>query len=146
MNETRIILSLDPEDRARIDRGLDLLAKATDTASGVGLAACTFLGEILKGKLATTADAPTEKPQEAPSEPKKQEPTAKPTEAPAPAERPQEAKPTPDRKTVKSAAVTKIRAGHRDEVKALITGYGVEKIDLVPEDKLAELLEKLEGL
>lgn len=52
----------------------------------------------------------------------------------------------PDRRTVKSVAVTKIQAGHRDEVKALIQRFGAEKIDLVPEDKLNEFFTALEKI
>lgn len=53
---------------------------------------------------------------------------------------------TVDRKEVKSLAVRKIQAGKRDEVKALILAQGVEKIDLVPDEKLAGFLSALEAL
>lgn len=111
-----ITIEFSAEDRARLDR----------------------LAELLEGKAASMAvetvaavspavDA-TEKTMEA--KPEKREPEQQ----------------APDRRTVKSLAVNKIQAGKRDEVKALIQKYGAEKIDLVPEDKLADFAAELEVL
>ena len=51
------------------------------------------------------------------------------------------------RRDAKSAAVRKIQAGFKDEVKALILTYTeTGKVDEIPEDKLTEFVEKIGGI
>ena len=121
-----ITIELSAEDRALIRRVIDLLS--------------------LKTSLPETQAEPAQATQDEAKE-------AKPIETPAQEETPTEAKQVPkneakapDRRTVKSVAVKKIQAGHRDDVKSLIQRYGAEKIDLVPEDKLSSFLADLEAI
>ena len=126
-----ITIELSAEDRARLDAILEALKTIT---------------------------APAQEAQENAGEAKKPEPVKVSPEAVKPAKKATEAteatedakapKPAPahDRRTIKSLAVKKIQAGHRDEVKALIQAYGAEKIDLVPEDKLVAFVADLEQI
>lgn len=63
---------------------------------------------------------------------------------PAPAQAPA-AEPVPvSRRDAKSAAVRKIQAGHKDEVKALISSYAESgKVDDIPEEQLAEFVANI---
>lgn len=57
------------------------------------------------------------------------------------------AAPAPDRKAVRHMVVTKIQDGRRDEVKALVAKYSpTEKLDQIPEDKMADFVSELEVL
>ena len=120
-----ITIELSAEDRERLDAILEALKNITAPAKEALTAArATKTPEPVK--VSTESEKPAEKATEDAKEPK-----------PAPA---------PDRRTVKSLAVKKIQAGHRDEVKALIQAYGSEKIDLVPEDKLVTFVADLEKI
>ena len=123
-----ITIELSAEDRARLDAILEALK---------------------------TNAVPAQKAQENAGEAKKPEPVKVSTESEKPAEKATEAAEdakepktahAPDRRTIKSLAVKRIQAGHRDEVKALIQAYGAEKIDLVPEDKLVAFVADLEQI
>lgn len=54
--------------------------------------------------------------------------------------------PVPSRDEVNKLAIAKIRAKHRDEVKALLEKYGAAKVSAVPEEHLAEFKAALEAL
>lgn len=100
----------------------------------------TFSGTFKNPKLTVGGEEVAEPveaaPAPAPAEPEKQE-------APAAEPEKQEA-PKATRKDAKSAAVRKIQAGHRDEVKALITAYAASgKIDDIPEEQLGEFTAKV---
>lgn len=79
-----------------------------------------------------------------------EEPTleAKPTQAaPAVAESTSEVTAdVPSRESVQHVAVTKIRGGKRDKVKALIAKYGADRVSGVAEEKLAAFKAELEAL
>ena len=96
-------------------------------------------------KEAQTAAGATKTPEPVKVSTEEEKPADKATENAKYAKDPKPA-PAPDRRTVKSLAVKKIQAGHRDEVKALIQAYGAEKIDLVPEDKLVAFVADLEEI
>lgn len=117
-----ITIDWSAEDRARIDRLAELLERIT--AGHPATTAPAEEAETLPWEQAPATTAPAEETETLPWE--------------------QESRPAPDRRTVKSLAVKKIQAGHRDAVKSLITAYGAEKIDLVPEDRLAAFLADLE--
>ena len=125
-----ITIEWSAEDRARIDRLAELLERIT--AGHPATTAPAEETETLPWEQAPATTAPAE-----PAE------GAEPAEA---AQVEQTTSPAPDRRTVKSLAVKKIQAGHRDAVKSLITAYGAEKIDLVPEDRLAAFLADLEAI
>ena len=120
-----ITIELSAEDRERLDAILEALKNITAPAQEAQTAArATKTPEPVK--VSIKSEKPAEKATEDAKEPKPE--TA------------------PDRRTVKSLAVKKIQAGHRDEVKALIQAYGAEKIDLVPEDKLVTFVADLEKI
>lgn len=108
-----ITIEFSPEDRARIDRLIEILCSPAEAVK-------------------QTQDEVIYEPDENPKE--------------AAPETITNVAPAPSRRTVKSTAVKKIQAGHRDEVKNLIQRYGAEKIDLVPEDQLAAFLADLEAI
>lgn len=114
-----ITIELSAEDRARLDAILEALKNITAPAQKAQEPV----------KVSTESEKPAEKATEATEDAKEPKPA-----------------PAPDRRTVKSLAVKKIQAGHRDEVKALIQAYGAEKIDLVPEDKLVAFVADLEKI
>lgn len=121
-----ITIELSAEDRERLDAILEALKNVTAHAKEEQAAArATKTPEPVK--VSTEAEKTAEKAAE----------DAEDAKEPATA---------PDRRTVKSLAVKKIQAGHRDEVKALIQAYGSEKIDLVPEDKLVAFVADLEKI
>ena len=123
-----ITIELSAEDRARLDAILEALKNITSPAK-----------EALTAARATKTQEPVKVSTESEKTAEKATEDAKDAKEPKPA-------PAPDRRTVKSLAVKKIQAGHRDEVKALIQAYGAEKIDLVPEDRLAAFLADLEAI
>ena len=123
-----ITIELSAEDRARLDAILEALKTITAPAQE-----------------AQTAAIATKKPEPVKVSTESEKPAEKATEAAEDAKEPKPAH-APDRRTIKSLAVKKIQAGHRDEVKALIHAYGAEKIDMVPEDKLVAFVADLEKI
>ena len=115
-----ITIELSAEDRERLDALLEALKNSTALAKEALTAAI---------KVSIKSEKPAEKATEDTEDAKATKPA-----------------PAPDRRTIKSLAVKKIQAGHRDEVKALIQAYGAEKIDLVPEDKLVAFVADLEKI
>lgn len=157
MNEIKITIELSEADRARVDRLLALAESNQTVTRSTAEALVAWAHEldkaITRGVGQEAAEA-AEEAQEAPTSPEElaQAETlarildapavAMEPEKPAPAEEP--AAPAPvDRKTVKRLAVKKIQEGKRDAVKAVIASFGVEKVDQVPEEKLAELETRL---
>lgn len=66
----------------------------------------------------------------------------------APPEEPKEAPEEPKLtlEEVRAVLADKSMAGFRDEVKALITGFGVSRLSEVPAEKYRELVEQAEAL
>ena len=123
-----ITIELSAEDRERLDAILEALKNITAPAKeSLTTARATKTPEPVK--VSTESEKPAEKAKEDTEDAKEPKPA-----------------PAPDRRTVKSLAVKKIQAGHRDEVKSLIRAYGAEKIDLVPEDKLVTFVADLEKI
>lgn len=123
-----ITIELSAEDRARLDAILEALKT-----------------NAVPAQEAQTAARATKTPEPVKVSPEAENPAEKATAATEDAKAPKPA-PAPDRRTIKSLAVKRIQAGHRDEVKALIQAYGAEKIDLVPEDKLVTFVADLEQI
>ena len=123
-----ITIELSAEDQSRLDAILEALKNITaPSQEAPEIARATKTPEPVK--VSTESEKPAEKATEDTEEAKEPKPA-----------------PAPDRRTIKSLAVKKIQAGHRDEVKALIQAYGAEKIDLVPEDKLVAFVAELEKI
>lgn len=148
MNEMKITIEISDADRVRVDAFLDILASILNRP--VSIAPTEPQIRPCDEKAPEKVKTPTEEKKTATEAqeaekgeiPQDGEGTVeKPIEEPKP-----EPKPAPDRKTVKSMAVKKIQAGHRDDVKGLIASFGVEKIDMIPDDRLSEFLEKLEKI
>ena len=81
-------------------------------------------------------------------------PATEPKEEPAQQEAPAQPDPEPvkdepvvfTKDEVQRMAIEKIQAGKRDQVKALITKYGAERVGDVAEDKLAAFAAELEAI
>lgn len=152
MNEIKITTELCPEDRARLDR----LAAALEQVAAQGLTPKTEPDDIQRAlaeqvaKSAKPTEAPAETPQEAvggaeaatPATPQP-EPETPATANPAPQEAP--AEPTATRADVQQAVIAKVRAGLKPQVEAIVKEYA-ERVSGIPEDKLAECLERLNAL
>lgn len=144
MNEMKITLEISEADRVRVDAFLDILAGILNRPVSIAPTAPQI----------RPCDEKTPEKVETPTEEKKTDTEAQeaekgeiPQDGEGTVEKPiEEPKPAPDRKTVKSMAVKKIQAGHRDDVKGLIASFGVEKIDMIPDDRLSEFLDKLEKI
>ena len=77
--------------------------------------------------------------------PKKVPKAAKPKELPAP-EAPTEEEKTYTLEDVRAVLAEKSRAGHTEEVKALITKYGAERLSAVDPSNYAALMADAEGI
>lgn len=154
MNEIKITIELSEADRARVDRLLALAESNQTVTRSTAEALVAWAHELDKAITRGIGQEAAEEAQEAPTspeEPAQAEILARILDAPAVAAEPEKpapveepAAPAPvDRKTVKRLAVKKIQEGKRDAVKAVIASFGVEKVDQVPEEKLAELETRL---
>lgn len=130
MNELRVTVELCAEDRARLDKiiaGLEKdCTKCAETVIryGVGIAQEMAQNEEKPAEVETTPTEP--EPQETPQE---TEPSA----------------PSVTKADVQSKVMTLSQAGKKAEVKAIVTEYA-DRISAIPEDKLAEVMEKLNAL
>lgn len=144
MNTINITVELCAEDRARLDKILDLLEKDYKDAA-VAVRDATIYSIDPAGELratSKTAQAPTEETKPEPVEPV------------TPAEEGQlegqlglfEAE-TPAVKLtdVQQKVVALSAAGKKDAVRDIIKAYA-DRVSAIPEDKLAEVLDKLNGL
>lgn len=126
-----VVVNLSAEDRARLDKiiaGLEKkdCTKCADTVLRYGAAIATELAQN-EEKPAEVKTTPAEpEPQETPQE---TEPTA----------------PSVTKADVQSKAMSLSQAGKKAEVKAIVTEYA-DRISAIPEDKLAEVMEKLNAL
>lgn len=75
----------------------------------------------------------------------------KPKKAKATKSTPKEEKPAPEAPEIKEDALreafyTAMKAGKKDEVKAILAEYGVGRVSEIPKDKRAEAIEKAKAL
>jgi hypothetical protein len=150
MNEIKIITELCPEDRDRIDRltGVMEALVRLNTATAK-IPEPDDIQKALAEQVAKSQKAPTEAPTEATGAAKAGTPaTDHPAEEslpwgdPAPVEEP---KPVVTMADVQQAVILKVRAGKKPEVEAIVKSYA-ERVSGIPEDKLAECLERLNAL
>lgn len=150
-----ITIDFCPEDRARIDRLIAALEhKACDLCVSTAL-------DVMRQKYETPAapvakEAPAETAQEHPVDASQDLPWD--TEAPAKVETPAEPeKPTEPTEPAKEAVVPPLtdlqnmiieltRKGLKEKAREIVQSYGAERASAVPEDKRAELLDKLNEL
>lgn len=118
-----ITIELCTEDRARLDALRQVLDKLAPTTVTVGM-------DTLRA-LAQPEPAPV--PETAPAEPEKPAQPAEPPQATVSAEQ------------LQSKVLDLISAGKKAEVKAIIKQYA-ERVSAVPEDKRAEVMQKLAAL
>lgn len=145
MNEIKIITELCLEDRARIDR----LAAALEALQPTTFHVDDPLQKALAEQVAKSEKNPAQSPAEPAGAAKAETPaTDHPAEEslpwgdPAPVEEP---KPVVTRSEVQQAVIMRVRAGLKDSVTAIINDYA-ERVSGIPEDKLAECLERLNAL
>jgi hypothetical protein len=149
-----ITIELCAEDRARLDRVIEALEHRPN-CEGCVTAAVTMTKEAVAEATAPKPEAKDETPTTNSPEPEK--PVETPTEHPLDAspideapeaeavDPPEEPKPSVSREEVRSKVVTLCAAGEKEEVKKIVTAYAAGVKD-IPEDKLAEVLEKLTAL
>lgn len=174
MNEIKITVELCPEDRARLDAIIEKLAgigkypncdKCVKDVATIMDKACDAIDKTaqtkepdeLEQKLDQVLDRfNKEKAQEAPKnaqdEPKASDhPTLNPfPETPTTAEEPSEApvkevKPAVTMDMLRNKAITLAAAGKKDQVREVVHPYAA-KVTELPEDKWAEVYEKLTAL
>lgn len=139
-----ITLELTPEDRARLDtltRGLDRVAHLLEK-----LVECDRCATVLAQTTPVVEADPTptieqakpEKPTEAENEPESEAPTES------------EAVEVDEPKTVELSdlqqkVIALVRAGKKDKVQSIVNEYA-ERVSAIPEDKRAEVWDKLTAL
>lgn len=141
---TNITIELCAEDRARLDKLNERLEALIDVT-------LTNLDKEPKAKQAELND-PVEAPKNAQEEPKATDhPTLDPfPETPTPKEEPseapaKEAKPDVTMEMLRGKAITLAAAGKKDQVRDVVHPYA-PKVTELPEDKWAEVYEKLTAL
>lgn len=130
-----ITIELCAEDRARLDRLTDFLEKRieqVDELYGKELPSRTANENTEAEPAETTQPEQTPAPKEEPAT----EPSNKPTEVTAPQVTIED---------IRGKVLALTGAGKRDEVRALVKAYA-DKVTDIPEDKRAEVLEKLTKL
>ena len=130
-----ITISLSNEDRARLDRLTDFLEKRIAQVNKV-YATCL---ERTPAEVTETApqEAQTEEPKEL-AQPEPEEPAEAKIEEP---------KPTPKVtvEDIRSKVLALTAAGKKEELKEIIKSYA-SKVSEIPEELLAEVLQKLDAL
>lgn len=139
-----IIFELCAEDRARLDRIIEALEHRPNCENCVSAAVT-----MTKEAVAETAATKPKKKEEAPTTnpPKEEKPAETPTEHPLDAPPIDETPTAPavKREDVRGKVVKLCAAGKKEEVKKIVTEYA-EAVKDIPEDKLAEVFEKLNAL
>jgi hypothetical protein len=150
MNEIKIITEMCPEDRDRIDRltGVMEALVRLNTATAK-IPETDDIQRALAEQVAKSQKAPTEAPTEAAGAAKAGTPaTDHPAEEslpwgdPAPVEEPEPAVTTAD---VQQKVIKLVNAGKKPEVLTIVKSYAAN-VSSIPEDKLAECLERLNAL
>lgn len=129
-----ITIELCAEDRARLDAikaALDKLSHSTLCVGGLDLSQAP--------DFTATEPAPVEKPVEPVTA------TAEPKQAAETAESEKSDTPKVDCLTVQQKVVSLVMGGKKEETKQIINAYA-PRVSLIPEDKLAEVYEKLIAL
>lgn len=141
MNTINITVELCAEDRARLDKILDLLEKDYTGAAVAVRDAIIYSIDHAEELRATskTTQAPTEETKPEPVEPvtPAEETPAQPVEEPA--------APAVKLTDVQQKVVALSAAGKKDAVRDIIKAYA-DRVSAIPEDKLAEVLDKLKAL
>lgn len=136
-----IIFELCAEDRARLDRVIEALESRPNCEGCVRSALEYAKEEKDAAKAETKEETPTTNP------PKEEKPAETPTEHPLDAPPIDETPKAPavKREDVRGKVVKLCAAGKKEEVKKIVTEYA-EAVKDIPEDKLAEVFEKLTAL
>jgi hypothetical protein len=143
-----ITFELCAEDRARLDRIIGALENHQNCEHCVSAAITMTKAAQVEAETPTvkaneptptTNTPPAEKPEETPTEHPLDAPPIEVNEPTAP-----EA-PTVTRKDVRGKVVKLCAAGKKEDVKKVVTAYA-EAVKDIPEDKLAEVFEKLTAL
>lgn len=138
---TTITIELSAEDRARLDAILEALKPNNGQIGG-------SIDPLVQTRSAVK-EAPElpQKPTEEPSQPVTPRQEEKPTEtAPEPpADAPKQEAPKVGRADVQRLVVELSAAGKKAEVKEIVMAYA-DRVSAIPEDKLAEVCEKLSKL
>jgi hypothetical protein len=150
MNEIKIITELCPEDRDRIDRltgVMEALVRLNTATAKIPEA--DDIQKALAEQVAKSQKAPTEAPTEPAGAAKAETPaTDHPAEEslpwgdPAPVEEPKPVVTTAD---VQQKVIKLVNAGKKPEVLTIVKSYAAN-VSSIPEDKLAECLERLNAL
>lgn len=150
MNEIKIITELCPEDRDRIDRltgVMEALVRLNTATAKIPEA--DDLQQKLAEQVAKSQKAPAEAPTEPAGAAEAETPaTDHPAEEslpwgdPAPAEEPKPVVTTAD---VQQKVIKLVNAGKKPEVRTIVKSYAAN-VSSIPEDKLAECLQRLNAL
>ena len=141
MNNINVTVNLCAEDRARLDKIIDLLSARASEELKSGTEAKPQ--DDLQKKLAeVVASVSTETVENAPDEAETPTTTEKPTEA-TQAEEPK--KPSVTMQMLTNKAITLSAAGMKDQVRDVVHQYA-KTVTSLPEDKWDEVYEKLNAL
>ena len=145
-----ITIQLCKEDRARLDGILEAL-KNMAAAPVIEIAEAVAPLEPIPQETTTEPEAPAQpKPQMVAQAPAEQPIAPEPTPTPAPAPAPAPAAPKADAPEVsvaelQSKVVQLVRAGKKDETRAIVMEYAAS-VGEIPAEKRAEVLERLNAL
>lgn len=139
-----ITIELCAEDRARLDAILKALTHTHDCNSCVEQVIRT-IDPLMQSSIADTEAAeqpqePAKEPAQPVTPPEVEQPAETTTETPE-----SEQTPTVDRSEVQRKVVELSAAGKKAEVKEIVMAYA-DRVSTIPEDKLAEVFDKLSAL
>ena len=139
MNEIKVTTELCKEDRYRLDLIIQLLGQ-------------TLMPSTAQTCVADAAEHPVTEPFPAPAEPAPAEATLaepEPPAAPAPEEKPAEpaapVAPPVKKSDVQAAIVRLVAMGKKAEARDIVKSYAAS-VSAIPEDVLAEVMDKLKSL
>lgn len=151
MNEIKIITEMCQEDRARIDR----LTVALEALASQGIVAPSKAAEpdpiqkALAEQVAKSEKNPAQSPVEPAGEAKAETPaTPQPEEEAAAVAEPdpvEEKKPAPTTAELQQKVIALVNKGKKAEVAAIVKSYAAT-VSGIPEDKRAEVMDKLNAL
>lgn len=155
MNEIKIITELCPEDRARIDRlTVALEARTAQVERTLAMyadedPAADDIQKALAEQVAKSEKAPTQSPVEPAGEAKAETPaTPQPEAEAATTAEPDpvaEAKPAPTTVELQQKVIALVNKGKKADVSAIVKSYAAT-VSGIPEDKRAEVMDKLNAL
>ena len=136
----KIVIELCAEDRARLDNILEALEKGAKSSIEKAGESMKAMAESVKQLAEAPAEAKKIEPEVAePVEPKEtpvEEPKAEPVQTDAP---------EVTAAKLQSKVVSLVRAGKKDEARAIVNDYA-ENVSSIPAEKRAEVLERLNAL